>query len=168
MNLILPRSPSRHSGRRNPIRIASPFHHPKTPVDPKVDGVRHPVAPMAIGNPASECGRKEPLHGRRELAGMLKLDLPIDQGPERLHEVAGEVVGVRLGVMVDSHLVEVALRRDPARRMREKDGIAVVKGVIGRVRVRYPNEAGAEQRLEIAAGPAASRPVESSARTSPA
>lgn len=106
---------------------------------------------MAIGNPVSECGRKEPLHGWCEIAGALQLDFPIDQGPERFHEVAGEVVGVRLGVVVDSHLVEVALRRDPARCMREQDGIAIIEGAIGYIRVRYPHETVAEQRLEIAA-----------------
>lgn len=89
---------------------------------------------------------------------MFKLDLPVDQGPERLHEVAGEVVGVCLGMVVDADLVEIALCRDPARRMREKDRIAVVKGVVGRVRVRCPDETGAEQRLEITAGPGSLAP----------
>lgn len=68
--------------------------------------------------------------------GVLQFDFPVDQGPERFHEVAGEVVWVRLGVVVDSHLVEVALRRDSARRMREQDGITVVEGAIGCARVR--------------------------------
>ena len=106
---------------------------------------------MAIGNPVRECGRKEPFHRRREIAGALQLDFPIDQGPERLHEVAGEVVGVRLGVVVDSHLVEVSLRSDPARCMREQDGITIIEGAIGCIRVRYPHETVAEQRFEIAA-----------------
>ena len=108
---------------------------------------------MAIGDPVGECGRKEPLHGRRELAGTLQLDLPVDQWPERLHEVAGKVVGVCLGMVVDADLVEIALRRDPARCMREQDGITIVEGIVGRVRVRCSDESGTEQRLEIAAGP---------------
>ena len=54
---------------------------------------------------------------------------------------------------MDADLVEITLRRDPARCMREQDGVAVVEGVVGRVRVRCPDETGTEQRLEIAAGP---------------